>query len=182
MAKYKKKPITIESFQLGVDYIPDWAMDKVTENSIILHGDHNGKVSADIITLEGTMLANYGDYIIKGINGEIYPCKEDIFTKTYEKTEKGNLEELFNEAMKIGGFVIIYTMFEHSIIECAIYSNNFEKVWDIYKPCFDDNLKSLYDTSEIVEATCVGSLADYFSDNSQRFISNRIYEKTGIRI
>lgn len=38
-----------------------------------------------IPTLEGNMKANIGDYIIKGINGEFYPCKPDIFTKTYEK-------------------------------------------------------------------------------------------------
>ena len=38
-----------------------------------------------IPTLEGNMKANIGDYIIKGINGEFYPCKPDIFDKTYEK-------------------------------------------------------------------------------------------------
>lgn len=38
-----------------------------------------------IETLEGTMRANVGDYIIKGINGEFYPCKPDIFMKTYEE-------------------------------------------------------------------------------------------------
>lgn len=38
-----------------------------------------------IETLEGTMRASVGDYIIKGVNGEFYPCKPDIFEKTYEK-------------------------------------------------------------------------------------------------
>lgn len=41
-----------------------------------------------IITLEGTMTANIGDYIIKGVSGEFYPCKPDIFHKTYEKVEE----------------------------------------------------------------------------------------------
>ena len=40
-------------------------------------------IDVDINTLEGVMNANYGDYIIKGVNGEIYPCKPDIFEKTY---------------------------------------------------------------------------------------------------
>ena len=41
-----------------------------------------------IVTLEGTMIANLGDYIIKGIKNEIYPCKADIFEATYEKVEE----------------------------------------------------------------------------------------------
>ena len=44
----------------------------------------------DIKTLEGTMRAYTGDYIIRGVNGEIYPCKPDIFEKTYEKVEVEN--------------------------------------------------------------------------------------------
>lgn len=40
-----------------------------------------------IKTLEGEMEASYGDYIIKGVNGEFYPCKPDIFEKTYEKVK-----------------------------------------------------------------------------------------------
>ena len=44
-----------------------------------------------IDTLEGTMMVNYGDYIIKGVQGEFYPCKPDIFLKTYEEViEDGN--------------------------------------------------------------------------------------------
>ena len=82
--KYRKKPVVIEAFMLGIEYIPDWFMDKVTANEIILRG-HDG---ADINTLEGVMHANLGDFIIKGVNGEIYPCKPDIFMKTYERVEE----------------------------------------------------------------------------------------------
>ena len=39
------------------------------------------------MTLEGRMHANYNDYLIKGINGEIYPCKPNIFERTYERVE-----------------------------------------------------------------------------------------------
>ncbi len=88
--KYRKIPIEIEAFRLGIDFIPDWFMDKVSSNEIILYGkstgfQHYDDTNADIQTLEGVMHANYGDYIIKGIQGEIYPCKPEIFKNTYER-------------------------------------------------------------------------------------------------
>ena len=88
--KYRKIPIEIEAFRLGIDFIPDWFMDKVSSNESILHGkstgfQHYDDTNADIQTLEGVMHANYGDYIVKGIQGEIYPCKPEIFKNTYER-------------------------------------------------------------------------------------------------
>ena len=97
MAKYRKKPVIVDAFRMGIDNIPDWFMDKVTDKIIILKSDkpidntdpfdHNYKTWCEIETLEGIMTGNYGDYIIKGVNGEVYPCKPDIFEKTYEKVE-----------------------------------------------------------------------------------------------
>jgi hypothetical protein len=43
----------------------------------------------EIETLEGTMTARFGDYVIKGIQGELYPCREDIFESTYEAVDEG---------------------------------------------------------------------------------------------
>lgn len=83
--KYQKKPVVIEAFQLGIDYIPDWFMDAVTANKVILHGTSHADTNADIETLEGWHHASYGDFIIRGVKGEIYPCKPDIFAMTYEK-------------------------------------------------------------------------------------------------
>jgi hypothetical protein len=51
-----------------------------------LEGD--GEVRLHIPTLEGDMIARPGDYIIKGVNGEFYPCKPDIFAKTYEEVSE----------------------------------------------------------------------------------------------
>lgn len=87
--KFRKKPVVIEAFRLGIDNMPDWFMDAVTKNDIILYGQstgfyHANDTNADIKTLEGWHHANYGDYVIQGIKGEIYPCKPDIFEKTYE--------------------------------------------------------------------------------------------------
>lgn len=84
MAKYRKKPVVIEAFKLYVDYIPDWFIDKVTTNEIILHSEQGEPRTASIKTLEGVMTGNAGDFIIKGVKGEIYPCKPDIFEATYE--------------------------------------------------------------------------------------------------
>jgi len=80
--KYRKLPIEIEAFRFQLDeYMPDWFADKISSNDIIIYEDG----MCDIKTLEGTMCSSKGDYIIKGVNGEIYPCKPDIFEKTYEK-------------------------------------------------------------------------------------------------
>ena len=78
--KFRKKPVVIEAFRYWTtDYRPDWFCDKVTTNEIITYSTH-----CEIKTLEGTMRGEVGDYIIQGVNGEIYPCKPDIFDKTYE--------------------------------------------------------------------------------------------------
>lgn len=84
--KYRKKPVVIEAFRIWIDPIPDKFMDKVTDRTITLNCDEtsNFKTYCTIETLEGTMQGNHGDYIIQGVNGEFYPCKPDIFEKTYE--------------------------------------------------------------------------------------------------
>ena len=89
MGKFIKKPIVIEAFKFYVDNIPDWFMDKVSSNDIILRNCDYKRFSineayCEIKTLEGVMRGNGGDYIIKGVEGEIYPCKPDIFEKTYD--------------------------------------------------------------------------------------------------
>lgn len=85
MAKYRKLPVEIEAFQFGVDKSPEW-FDKEFGKQVIETG-YDEVLYVRIETLEGVMRANYKDYIIKGIQGEIYPCKEDIFKKTYEKVK-----------------------------------------------------------------------------------------------
>ncbi|MGN4443872.1 hypothetical protein ACTFOB_02925 [Bacillus cereus group sp. MYBK79-1] len=90
--EYRKKPVVIEAFKFYVDSIPDWFMDKVSSNAIVLHNCNYKRYGIDeayceIQTLEGVMIGKGGDYIIKGVNGEIYPCKADIFKKTYEAAD-----------------------------------------------------------------------------------------------
>ena len=93
MTKFRKKPVVIEAFKLGHHPMPGWFMDRVSANTVVLHkggkvladGD-NGRdsVNATIVTLEGAMAASDGDWIIKGVQGELYPCKPDIFAATYD--------------------------------------------------------------------------------------------------
>ena len=82
--KYKKKPLIIEAVQFdGTDESVDWLLPQLISGEI---GRATNKLY--IQTPEGVMTANVGDYIIKGVNGEFYPCKPDIFEKTYEPVEE----------------------------------------------------------------------------------------------
>lgn len=83
MPRYRKKPVTIDAFRLGQKGQPTPApawfgspdSSRITDDGIL------------IPTLEGDMLARWGDYVIRGIQGEIYPVKPDIFEATYEFAE-----------------------------------------------------------------------------------------------
>lgn len=79
MPLYRKKPVTIEAFRLGHQQPP------AHFDRDLLHIHPEGH--ALIHTLEGTMLANKGDWIIKGVSGELYPCKDHIFRATYDLAE-----------------------------------------------------------------------------------------------
>lgn len=85
--KYRKKPIVIEAFKLGSGW-PDWFHDRHIKNEVTTHNlddrPRGGPDYALIHTLEGVMRAENGDWIIKGVKGELYPCKPDIFEATYE--------------------------------------------------------------------------------------------------
>ena len=98
MKYYRKKPVVIEAFNLNAQGLvgADWFWDAVSSNDIITHdfgkfydgpNFYDGPAWCEIKTLKGTMIARTGDYIIRGVNGEIYPCKPDIFEKAYEAIE-----------------------------------------------------------------------------------------------
>lgn len=86
MKQYRKKPIVIEAVQYDGDNefdIKDWAQGVIT--SPFTYGKNPPNL--EIKTLEGVMQANVGDWIIKGVKGEFYPCKPDVFAATYEPVE-----------------------------------------------------------------------------------------------
>ena len=95
--KYRKKPVVIDAIQLKKTQISIRAILEMMGQEVITKcGGASYKFYEycniifdrgymEIETLEGVMRASIGDYIIKGVNGEFYPCKPDIFEKTYEK-------------------------------------------------------------------------------------------------
>lgn len=85
MAKYRKRPVVIEAMQFTEDHadaIQEF-IGRDRENGTA----RNGPSYVEIRTLEGTMHAVPGDWIIKGVAGEFYPCKPDIFEATYEPAD-----------------------------------------------------------------------------------------------
>lgn len=87
MAKFRKKPVVIEAHQIGIDAWPDAAWLAVQRNDIILHNCSDPGGYIEVNTLEGVMRGERGDWLIRGINGEFYPCKPDIFAATYESAD-----------------------------------------------------------------------------------------------
>lgn len=84
MALYRKKPVVIEAVQLDDDNataVAEWCGGQVSPAGITFG------TCVFIDTLEGVMRADEGDYIIRGVQGECYPCKPDIFAATYELAE-----------------------------------------------------------------------------------------------
>ena len=80
MPKFRKMPVVVEARQytrngLEAEKVADWCGGQQTDDGCIIH------------TLEGDMLAIYGDWIIEGIEGEFHPLKPGIFAKTYEEVE-----------------------------------------------------------------------------------------------
>lgn len=88
MAKFRKRPVEVEAFCWTGDFNqtedPDWFVDALEAGTAELWKKQSGGHELVIRTLEGTRAANIGDYVIKGVKGEIYPCKPDIFKTTYE--------------------------------------------------------------------------------------------------
>ena len=82
MGRYRKKPVVVEAFKFGIDCMPDWFETAIKNGDVVFPVK---PIGAKIRTLEGWLEADYGDYIIQGIKGEIYACKPDIFNMTYEK-------------------------------------------------------------------------------------------------
>lgn len=86
--KYRKKPVIVEAIQINFGYTNVLEIKAFVGESFI--DMCNGKVPY-IKTLEGDMYISDGDYVIKGVQGEFYPCKPDIFEATYEDASKGDL-------------------------------------------------------------------------------------------
>lgn len=92
MTLYRKKPVVIEAVQWTGNNLIE-VIKHIGQHVSATHfkwDEYEDLVARDglkIFTLEGTMMASIGDWIIKGVQGEFYPCKPDIFAATYEVVE-----------------------------------------------------------------------------------------------
>jgi hypothetical protein len=85
MKRYRKKPVVVEAVRLDEDNrneVAQWSGGVLTTLEAC-----DAHLNIYIKTLEGIMTAIPGDWIIKGVNGEFYPCRDDIFRKTYEEVD-----------------------------------------------------------------------------------------------
>lgn len=93
MGIYRKKPVKVEAFQWTGDKDqepePVWMNEALRDGTAVIYRRGITPVSSLMVirTFEGNMQATPGDYIIRGVKGELYPCKPDIFELTYEKVE-----------------------------------------------------------------------------------------------
>lgn len=99
MPKYRKKPVVIEAFRMTIfdrmdnrDW-PNWLHEAWNRDrdtcGALQRVDMDAELpdQLEIVTLEGVHRVSWGDYIIQGVQGELYPCKPDIFEATYESAE-----------------------------------------------------------------------------------------------
>lgn len=90
MTKYRKKPVIVEAIEFTRENVFKKKIENFTQGkltNIKIPRCPDGVMTGVIETLEGPHIAAENDYIIKGIAGEFYPCKPDIFKATYEKVE-----------------------------------------------------------------------------------------------
>lgn len=100
--KYRKKPVVIEAFQYDGDlenkdgfYVPKWAESALKNNVMFFGSEEDGPpCELYIRTLEGVVHVSVGDFVIKGVQGELYPCKPEIFAQTYEEVHENSYNEV----------------------------------------------------------------------------------------
>ena len=88
--RFRKRPVVVEAFRLGHDPLPDmdWWGARMPTNMVYFPGVGGKIQSLTIPTLEGDHRASYGDWVVKGVMGETYPVRHDIFLKTYESVDE----------------------------------------------------------------------------------------------
>lgn len=107
--KYVKKPVIIEAFKYKGNLIdndkycvPSWAIEAYENGTLYYKEADDSSLELFVKTLEGDMLCEVGCYIIQGVEGEIYPCRSDIFDKTYEKVK----DSIFYKTYTDEGFLV----------------------------------------------------------------------------
>ena len=119
--KFRKKPVVIEAFQITKERCASnadwpewmhraWQLDREAPGSLYPTEEGTGDGTLSIGTLEGPHLVSWGDWIIQGVKGELYPCKPDIFEMTYAPETK--LEAQLVAAQAVPSSVIVGAIFD----------------------------------------------------------------------
>ena len=136
MSTYRKKPVVIEAIQFtGNNFFEIHEFTKGNAHDCYMQPA--GHTTCIINTLEGRHIATEGDYIIKGVHGEFYPCKPDIFAETYEvvdnpKTNADRIRAMSDEELA-------------NIVVCPHCKTNWDKCTD---DCFTCRLQWLKQPAE----------------------------------
>ena len=183
--------INPKHFKLGIDYLPDWAMDAIAENKLILSRDreinspfdHNHKTNAFICEDGKREFVKHGDYIILDCNGKLGTIEEKLFEELYLSdeylNEKDKLLSLIGN-LKENEYMVIYQFNANKGLKIIICGDKYElkTIADTY----NNKLLSKCNLDRIVHVSKTDNLSDYFKTDNQVAISNRIYEITGKKI
>lgn len=89
--KFRKKPVVIDAMKF-TEETKEQVLEWLKSNDCVSYYVRDGHIAPTLVlrikTLEGVMTATEGDWIIRGVQGEFYPCKPDIFAETYEEVSK----------------------------------------------------------------------------------------------
>ena len=200
--KATKKPVTVEITQLKVKYKPMWYEDAFMDGTIIENSDGE---TGYIKTLEGNMEFDKNDIIIRGVQGELYPCKTEIFQKTYNIKIDGKLclyaveERIPNGKLSMHGLQGYVLTLDDKLVWANVFSPDgyirFPDIggWDMLERMFDLNLIPSYMIDQI-EATPYQDppsalmylkidyeYNDKFQNDSTAFL-NHIYANFGLKL
>lgn len=150
MAKYRKKPVVIEAIQ--------WTGHNISDICKFTDRDVNHLIAGGqlyIATLEGVHHASVGDFIIKGVKGEFYPCKPDIFAQTYEPADAPTIDP---ETLRPKGRWILEAHNErvnyrwNVTAECSECCDEKKEIWAGFFPGVPDSMArevSLMDAKQV---------------------------------